>query len=465
MENDLGNGIVEARLAAALVGLRGRLRPAEVETALRTAAFDTFGVLAGAHGAPGISALNDSLAALSGGAGRSQILLTGIRVDPGSAAMANGAAIHALDFDDQYDPARVHVFSVVLPAALATAETLGGVSLDRFFDALAIGAELFCRLGLACRDCLDTGWHPTTLLGAFAAAATSGTLLGLDERQMVSALGLAYSQISGTVQVIEDGVLAKRLGPGFAARSGLVAAHLAAATITGAQRFLSGKAGLFAQYRIEGDPALLTERLGEDWHLARLSLKPFPCCRCSHSLAAIAIDLHSEGLRPDDVVSGALGLSRTNHAVVGRPFAPESAENPGVHGQFCAAYAFARALSRGNLGPMDFTAAAVLSGSVALARGLKCTVETDFEPRALAPARVRLLMRSGETLTRLVERMPGAPDLPLSLAQLRAKFSACLGSVTDSHVEAFRLCLTEPEAGTGTAETVLSFRRLVTGYR
>jgi hypothetical protein len=50
-----------------------------------------------------------------------------------------------------------------------------------------------------------------------------------------------------------------------------------------------------------------------------------------------------------------------------------------------------------------------------------------------------------------------------SFAQLRAKFSACLGSVTDSHVEAFRLCLTEPEAGTGTAETVLAFRRLVTG--
>jgi 2-methylcitrate dehydratase PrpD len=390
-------------------------------------------------------------------------LLTGTCVDPGSAALANGAAIHALDFDDQYDPARVHVFSVILPAALATAEALGGVGLDRFFDALAVGAELLCRLGLACRDCLDVGWHPTTLLGTFAAAATSGTLLGLDERQMVNALGLAYSQMAGTVQVIEDGVLAKRLGPGFAARSGLVAAHLAAATISGTQRFLSGKAGLFAQYRIGAEPALLTERLGEEWHLARLSLKPFPCCRCSHSLAAIAIGLHEEGLRPDDIVSGTLGLSRTNHTVVGRPFAPESADNPAVHAQFCGAYAFARALSRGELGPMDFTSASVLSGSVALARRLRCTVETDFEPQALAPARVKLLIRNGETLTRLVKRMLGAPDLPLSLAQLRTKFAACLGSTTGSHVEAFRLRLTEPEAGAGTAETVLAFRRLLMG--
>ncbi|RAH95793.1 hypothetical protein DLJ53_33935 [Acuticoccus sediminis] len=204
--------MLEVALSGRLVQMRyAPLRP-ELANMVRLFLVDTFGVIGAARTAPGIADLNAAMASLSGPAGAT-VLLSGARIDPASAAVANAAAAHALDFDDQYDPARIHAFCVVLPAAMAAAQLRGGVSGTEFLTAVTLGVELFCRPGLACHDNLNKGWHPTTMLGVFAAAATAGTMLELNTDQMVSALGLAFTQMGGTTQSIKDVVLAKRLGP------------------------------------------------------------------------------------------------------------------------------------------------------------------------------------------------------------------------------------------------------------
>jgi 2-methylcitrate dehydratase PrpD len=38
------------------------------------------------------------------------------------AALVNGTAAHALDFDDNFDPAKAHATAVLVPAILALAE-------------------------------------------------------------------------------------------------------------------------------------------------------------------------------------------------------------------------------------------------------------------------------------------------------------------------------------------------------
>src|SRR6202021_2644082 len=101
------------------------------------------------------------------------------------------------------------------------------------------------RLALACYNSLGKGWHPTTALGNMAAAAAAARVFQLSAEQTLHAMALGFVQLSGTTQFIADGALAKRVGPGFAARSGLLAAHLARAGITGPCRFLEGEAGLF----------------------------------------------------------------------------------------------------------------------------------------------------------------------------------------------------------------------------
>src|SRR6185503_3589624 len=255
------------------------------------------------------------------------------RMSPPSAALANGAAGHALDFDDQHDPARVHTNCVTLPALLATAEDRGGVHGTDFLLAYAVSAELHARLGLACYNSLGKGWHPTMIFGTVSASLGAGRLLGLDAAGLANALGLAFHQASGSAQSMRDGVLSKRIGAGFAARAAVLGAFLAADGITGTRRTLEGNAGLFALYeRDEVRPELLFDGWGRDWRILEYSFKPYPCCRCNHTAIGLGIRLHRDGVHPDNVDSVGIHMGNVNWLTVGEPYDP--GRDSVVHAQF-----------------------------------------------------------------------------------------------------------------------------------
>ena len=152
--------------------------PTSVVERIKLFVLDTLGVIAAAAEAPGIPEVNRLLLGWEG-AGPSTMLIGKGRVSPPTAALANGAAAHALDFDDNHDPGRVHAYAVILPAALAAAEARGGVSGRELIAALATGVELQARLGLAAPNSMSRGWHPTTVMGALGAAAAAARVLGL----------------------------------------------------------------------------------------------------------------------------------------------------------------------------------------------------------------------------------------------------------------------------------------------
>src|SRR5436190_5030544 len=246
--------------------------PADVVHKLKLFVLDTLGVIGGAAHAPGIRELNQRLARWES-TGSATGLIGKRRYSPPTAALANGAAAHALDFDDQHDPARVHTSCVVLPALLAAAEDAGPVGGRDFLLAMAIGAELHARFGLACYNSLGKGWHPTMIFGTLAGALGAGRLLHLDAEGLANALGMAFHQTSGSAQSMRDGVISKRLGAGFAARNAVTGAFLAADGLTGTRRTLEGHAGLFALYeRDEVKPELLIEDLGRSWHTPEYSV-------------------------------------------------------------------------------------------------------------------------------------------------------------------------------------------------
>jgi hypothetical protein len=249
------------RLCEQLTRWRYEDLPAEVVRMLKRFMIDTLGVIGGAANAAGIRELNNRLSKWES-SGSATGLVTKRRYSPPSAALANGAAAHALDFDDQHDPARVHTNCVVLPALLATAEDIGNVSGKDFLVAYAISSELHARLGLACYNSLGKGWHPTMVFGTPAASLGAARLLKLDAEGMRNALGMAFHQTSGSAQSMRDGVVSKRLGAGFAARAAVLGAFLAADGLTGTRRPLEGNAGLFALYeRGEVGIDLVTEKL------------------------------------------------------------------------------------------------------------------------------------------------------------------------------------------------------------
>ena len=400
------------------------LPPAVVST-VKNFLMDTLGVIGGATHAPGIAELNARLSKWeSGGSATGLIGLR--RYSPPTAALANGAAAHALDFDDQHDPARVHTNCVILPALLATAGDIGAVSGREFILAMAVGAELHARLGLACYNSLGKGWHPTMVFGTVSAAIAAGKLLKLDAAGLANALGMAYHQTSGSAQSMRDGVLSKRLGAGFAARAAVLGAFLAADGLTGTRRTLEGNAGLFELYeRNEVKPELLFDGLGRDWRVPEYSFKPYPCCRCNHTAIGLAIKLHAQGIKPEDVASAEVHMGHVNWLTVGDPY--QVSRNSVVHAQFNAAYSFSRALCDGKVNLYSYTPTAITDARVvALAERTRAIDSTEIDPTAIEPTRVRMTLTSGKVIDVACDTVKGSPAEPMTESEMTDKFRACL---------------------------------------
>jgi len=430
------------RLCETVATWRYEQLPPEVVATCKALLLDGLGVIGGAHGAPGIAELNTRLSRWEQ-SGSATGLLGKRRYSPPTAALANGAAAHALDFDDQHDPARVHTTCVVLPTLLAVAEDAGRVSGRDFLLAFATGAELHARLGLACYNSLGKGWHPTMIFGTLAAGIAAGQLLKLDVNGLANALGMAYHQASGSAQSMRDGVLSKRLGAGFAARNAVLAASLAADGLTGTRRTLEGNAGLFALYeRNEVNTDALTTDLGRTWRIPDYSIKPYPCCRCNHTPIGLGIRLYREGVRADDVERIEIRMGEVNWLTVGEPYDP--LRDSVVHAQFNAAYSFARALHDGVVDLNTYRKPAITDPAIAaLTRLINVTSDPSIDATAIEPASVKVTLKSGRIVEASSYTIKGSPQEPLSAGELGAKLSNCMSyglAASDAEVE--RLLLT-----------------------
>ena len=315
---------------------------------------------------------------------------------------------------------------MILPAALAAAEARGGVSGRELIAALATGVELQARLGLAAPNSMSRGWHPTTVMGTLGAAAAAARVLGLRGGQFSDAVALAFHQASGTRQALNDGVLAKRLGAGFASRNGTTAAFLAAAGLTGPTRFLEGEAGLFQLYeRGEVLPDALVRDLGQTWEIMTHSMKPYPCCRCTHNAIAIGRALHREGLSPAEIESVVIGMSEVNNKIVGEPY--DVARDSTIHAQFNAGYCFAAALIHGRVDVATFQRPQISDPAVsALAARTSVVADDAIAAGAMSPTRVTILCRDGRRIERFLEFMEGSPEQPMTDDEVITKFSSCL---------------------------------------
>jgi 2-methylcitrate dehydratase PrpD len=413
------------RLCEALARWRYEELPRTVVTTVKFLIVDALGVIGGAAHAPGIPELNRRLARWES-SGTATGLIGRQRYSPPTAALANGAACHALDFDDQHDPARVHTNCVTLPVLLATAEDGAPVSGRDFLLAYAMSAELHARFGLACYNSLGKGWHPTMIFGTLSAALGAGRLLGLDAQGLNNALGLAFHQASGSAQSMRDGVLSKRLGAGFAARAAALAAFLAADGLSGTRRTLEGNAGLFALYeRDEVKAELLFGGLGTSWRVPEYSFKPYPCCRCNHAAIGLGIALHDEGIAADAVESIEIGLGHTNWLTVGEPY--DVKRDSVVHAQFNISYSFARALADGRVDLRSYQKPAITDSAIAaLASRITVVSDAAIDPTAIEPARLKLTLHDGRIIERAAETIKGSPQAPMSEQELMEKFRACL---------------------------------------
>src|SRR5512139_3270628 len=211
-------------IAASARSIRYEALPEDVVFLARQCVIDWFGVaLAGAD--EPLTRILRAEAAEEGGNPRATLIGSGQRTSTQQAALVNGAASHALDFDDVSMMMSGHPSVPVIPALLALAEERGA-SGEPFIAAFVAGFEVACRIGaLMMPGHYSAGWHATGTLGTFGAAAACANLLQLDEDRWLHALGIAGAQAAGLKSMF--GTMCKPLHAGKAAANGLLAAKLA----------------------------------------------------------------------------------------------------------------------------------------------------------------------------------------------------------------------------------------------
>lgn len=278
------------------------LESAVVDTARRHI-LDTIGVgLRGAREGMARKA-RAGVVALPGAPGSVPVWGANVGLAAPYAALANGVASHALDFDDTHTAAIVHGSAILVATVFAMADELD-LSGAELITAFVAGWEVAARVGLASRGTLhDRGYHTSSAAGVFGAATAAAKLLGLNEEKISHAIALAGSQASGINEYQADGSSAKIFHIGWAAHAGIVAAYLAKAGMTGPASIFEGRYGFLNAYGDirRSDIGKLTEGLAVWWESARISIKPYPCCHLAHAFIECADRIRRQGVDPDHI--------------------------------------------------------------------------------------------------------------------------------------------------------------------
>jgi len=350
-----------------------------------------------------------------------------LRLPALSAALLNGTAAHALDYDDVNLAMPGHPTVAVLPAVLALAEERGA-SGEALLAAFVAGYETACRVGLlVAPGHYDTlGFHSTGTIGSFGAAAACAHLLGLSEQQTVHALGIAATQAAGLKSMF--GTMCKPFHPGWAARNGLMAALLAQQGFTSAAHAIEGRRGFANVLATDRDYSAITDRLGETWELAENSYKPFACGVVIHPIIDGCIELRNTyGIEPAQVASVHADVHPLVLELTGKT-EPQS----GLEGKFSVYHSAAVALIDGTAGQAQYSDARVRDAQVIALRD-KVKVSVD-ESMAEDAARVSVTLNDGRTLEHHVEHAIGSLERPMDDEDLMQKFRDLTVPIAGEHV-------------------------------
>jgi len=389
---------------------------------IRRATLDTVGCMLAGASEP-VASIVREVARAEAGLPLCTVIGTSLRTSPTWAALANGAAGHAHDFDDTSFALLGHPSVPLLATSLACAEAemADGATIAL---AYAIGFEVDAALGAALNpDHYTRGWHATSSIGTLGCAAAAARILGLDVDQTRHAVGIAASLASGLKE--NFGSMTKPYHAGHAARSGVLAAQLARAGMTASESALEGRQGYAAAFSNGVLSPDVFDGLGQRWQLVTsgIAVKPYPSCALTHSAIDALVALRERhGFTPAQVAAIEVGVHRVVPDVLphDRPTSP-------LERKFSMPYCAAAAVAHGSVtlrhfqdGPTDAVVDALIPRiTMVVDPSLPDTLERQ------AWTRVKLTLTDGRVLAAAPAGASGHPDQPLSAGALREKFLAC----------------------------------------
>lgn len=341
------------------------------------------------------------------------------------AALVNGTAAHALDFDDNFAPAFTHATAVLAPALLSLGQDRDVESAD-LVDAFIVGLELQGRIGRLMQPAhYERGWHSTSTIGAIGTAGACARLLGGSGEQILMAMSAATSMAGGSK--LQFGAMMKPIHAGLAAKNAVLSARFAMAGIGANPDPLTGDWG-FAALTGAGEvyPAFMIEGLGETLEVETSGLlaKRFPCCGAVHrNLDALEILLRNPAVSRDTIDRIELSLPE-----MARRNLRYDCPADEMQARFSGTYCTARLLLDGGLELGHFTGESVRDQRIAswlprirlIGYDNALMVDgADFE------AVTRVFLKNGQVVEAAVSIPRGAPQNPLGDDELKAKFRSC----------------------------------------
>lgn len=434
------------RIADFVQSLRGFALPVEVADAARLHFLDAIGVGLAASSVAHSARWRDAA-----GPPGPATLLGGGTAAPEMAAMVNGALIHSLEYDDTHIASVVHGSAFAAPMALAGAEAAGADG-DAMLRAYVAAWEVAIRLGRAAPGAFQArGVQVTAAAGAIGAAAGAALVAGLDRRATVHALGIAGSEASGLLAFLSDGTSVKALHPGWAAHSGLLAARLAGAGMTGPAAILEDRFGVMPAFA--GTTGSLEEELatlGKDWFLPESAFKLYPACHYIHPFLEALETLVEGGLTADRLQSLTAHVPPPEAPLIAEPWERRQTPSSGYDGKWGLAYCLALRLADGRLDIDSFTREP-RAEVTALARRMAWQPMEDHGFPARFAARIKAVTSDGAAHTAEVPNVLGAPDRPVPADRIVAKFRENAGRILpqarSTALEAAILAGHRPEPG------------------
>jgi 2-methylcitrate dehydratase PrpD len=395
--------------------------PPEVIERARVGIIDTVGVmLAGCR--QDVSRILCDMVKLEGSAPSTSVVGQSFKTSPQLAALANGVAAHAMDYDFTFVSGQAA--SPVLPALLPVAETVGA-SPAEIVAAFIIGCEVSARVARANFLASSVGgWHGVGVFGVVGAAAACARLMKLPAERIPDVIGIAASMAGGLS--VNFATMTKPLHSGHAARDAVMATLLGGRGFTAQPNALEGHSGYFEDFGRGLDVTFEPfGDLGRRYDLVAIGydVKPYPCGGLAHTSIEAALALRERLLpRLNEITGIHCSVTRNAGQRAGIVY-PQSVENA----KFSLAYVVAYSLVHGAPKIAAFTEEAIRDERVrALARTVSASVDPQLGPGAReSPAIVKITLADGQSFEQRVDHQTGSVHNPMTPAQLADKFRDC----------------------------------------
>jgi 2-methylcitrate dehydratase PrpD len=385
---------------------------------------DIVGCIIGGANAGGCLELRD-LVREWGGRKEATILVHGGKAPAGNVAMINSIMARSFDYGviTPYIGDKAvwaHIAETNVPTAITVAEWKHADGKE-LITAMILGDDLTARISAASTRSISQGWDTPGTVNKFGAVAIAGKLMGLNERQIISAFGIVLNQLAGSFQAINDGAHCFKLAQGLAARDGIIAAQLAGKGWTGGEDPLLGKYGYFALYCQEYDPEILTKDLGTKFY-GDCTFKPYPCCRFVHSTIDCALSLVRDNeITADDIAGITINVAPMHYeSPLNQPF--ELGDFPQGNAIFSLRYHVANVLVRKCV-KVEHLKEEFIRDPVIGALAQKVTVTGTIPSNMIEAAGVRVQMKDGREFYAYEDVAKGHPlEKPLSKEEIEGKF-------------------------------------------